>query len=192
MKPVIVFFILLTIVPTLSAQADAHAALNAFLSTNFFFEFDQAREKAEISVRDFKRTQNNYSEEEIQNLADAYNEAADYFNLALGNIKRDMLIKDKRRYMSEYPNDYSKQVERDLIKAKDFYANTYQRKLRNLTGDAEAGTPLIALIPQVIDYVQIAFGLFKQIQEKVRQFNEEMINQYMLEPYRFKSWGEIS
>ena len=174
-------------------QLDAtYDAINQFATTAFFKEFFSARESAEKSVLKFKREEvSNYSEEEIQELADAYNESADYFNTVLFNIKRDMLNKDIRKYMTQFPDLYSKQVEYDLVNAKEFFANTFQKKLREITGEEDPAS-LMALLPQLIKYSKTAFQLLQNVKARVRKFNEELIDKYLITPYRFRNWDEIN
>lgn len=191
MKTVLIFIFGCLAPLLLSGQfRDPYPVLQEFLASPFFWEFDQTRVKAEESVRTFKRLDLvNYSEEEVRDLANAYNESIEYFNLVLHNIKRDMLNKEIRQYMVRFPALYSKQVQLDLIQAKEFYAHTYQMKYQELTG--EAGASLATLIPQLIKYAKAAWELFRKVQDKIRKYHEDFLEQHLIEPYHFRSWEEI-
>lgn len=192
MKHITIFVLILSSFVAPAQPSGVYFALNQFLNTEFFKEYNELRERAEKSVREFKMMQNRYSEEDIQNVADAYNAAADNFNLVLVNIKDDLLHKEKRKYLIGYPNSYSKQIETDLNRAKEFYANTYQKEVSRVTKGEISGVALLAVLPQVIKYAETAIGIFQRIQEEVKKFNEDMLNKYLIENNRFKKWDEIN
>jgi hypothetical protein len=170
---------------------DPYYALNLFLSTDFFKQYDAMRIRAENSVKDFKRIQYRYSDEEVKAVSDAYNASAEYFNQVLYNIKGDILNKEKNKYIIQFPADYSKQIEADLYRAKDFYSNTYQKELSRVTNGELNGFAILALLPQIMQYAPMAIELFKKIQEQMKKFNENMLDQYLIQPYHFKTWDEI-
>jgi len=175
-----------------SQPSGVYFALNQFLNTDFFREYNELRERAERSVRDFKMVQNRYSEEDIQNVADAYNASAESFNHVLENIKIDLLHKEKRKYLISYPESYSKQIEADLYRAREFYANTFQKEVSRVTQGEITGVALLALLPQLIKFAEAGIGVFKRIQEEIKNFNEQMLNKYLIENNRFRSWDEIN
>lgn len=166
-------------------------ALEEFLNTDFFREYEHLKVQAEKSVKDFKIIQSRYSEDEVASLKDSYNACAVMFNMTLLNIKADMLHKEKRKYMIDYPESYSKQVETDLYRAKDFYINTYQKEIISLTNGEISGFAFLALLPQIIQYSTLAFEYIKKIKEQMEKIKEEMIDKHLIEPYSFKSWDEI-
>lgn len=175
-----------------SQPSGVYFALNQFLNTDFFREYNELRDRAERSVRDFKMIQNRYSEEDIQNVADAYNASAESFNRVLENIKIDLLHKEKRKYLISYPESYSKQIEADLYRAREFYANTFQKEISRVTQGEITGVALLALLPQLIKFAEAGIGVFKRIQEEIKNFNEQMLNKYLIENNRFRSWDEIN
>ena len=175
-----------------SQPSGVYFALNQFLNTDFFREYNELRDRAERSVRDFKMIQNRYSEEDIQNVADAYNASAESFNRVLENIKIDLLHREKRKYLISYPESYSKQIEADLYRAREFYANTFQKEVSRVTQGEITGVALLALLPQLIKFAEAGIGVFKRIQEEIKNFNEQMLNKYLIENNRFRSWDEIN
>lgn len=195
MRHLIVFALaMIILLPASSGQlfSDARETLNAFLSTSFFWEYEKAKRAAEKSALEFKQDfLYRYSEEEVTELADAYNVSAEYFNNVLFNIKRDMLNKDIRKYMTKFPELYAKQIELDLIRAQEYYENNFQSKLRRLLGDEEAGIPITQLVSMITTYVKGAVGIFKKIKQEMRKFNEGMIDKHLIQPYRFRMWDEI-
>lgn len=167
-------------------------ALNQFLSTSFFREYNQLRSKAEESVRDFKRIESNYSEEQKQAVSNSYNAAAEYFNTILTNVKRDLLDPNKRKLISKYPNEYAKQLETDLQKARDFYANTYQKEIAEVTQGQITGTGFIALMIQVLNYTKEAIAVLNQFKAEIKKFNAELLDARLVSPYSFKTWESIT
>ena len=149
------------------------------------------QQRSQTAVKNFKVIQGRYSKEQVDNVVYAYNSSADYFNAALQNIKADLMHKEKRKYLITYPDSYSKQVESDLYRAKEYYANTFQKEITELTNGQITGTALLVLMPQIIKYAQMAIEAIKRIDSEIKKMNEAILDQYLVEPYRFKHWDEI-
>jgi len=173
------------------AQSGAVPALQTLQHTQFFNDFKELRDRSQTAVKNFKVIQGRYSKEQVDNVIYAYNSSADYFNAALQNIKADLMHKEKRKYLIAYPDSYSKQVESDLYRAKEYYANTFQKEITELTNGQITGTALLALLPQIIKYAQMAIEAIKRIDSEIKKMNEAILDQYLVEPYRFKHWDEI-
>jgi hypothetical protein len=165
--------------------------LNKFLNTEFITKYDEARAKAEQSVKDFKQIQGEFTPEEITAVMDGYNASAERFNQVLYKIKDDLMNKQKRKFIIQFPDDYARQIEGELNRAKEFYANTYQRVLVEVTDGRITGTPLLALLPEIIKYGKIAFQIFQSIRAEMKKYNESMMEEYLIQPYRLKSWNEL-
>lgn len=174
-----------------SAQ-DVYIGLRQFLETNFMKEFVKTRDESERTVRRFKKSSSRYSEEQIQQVADAYNNSAEQFNQALYNIKDDILNKQKRKFIVLFPDDYSKEVECDLYRARDFYAKNFQKALVEVSGDGSETSSFLLLLPQLIQYGQSAFDIFTRFKEEWAKYNEGILNKYLIEEYRFRHWDEIN
>jgi hypothetical protein len=172
-------------------QSGTVLALKSLQETPFFNEFRELRDRSQTAVKNFKTIQGRYSAEEVENVVNAYNSSADYFNAALLNIKADLMHKEKRKYLINYPDAYSKQVEADLYRAKEYYANTFQKEVTQLTNGQITGSALIALLPQILKYTQLAIEVIKRVDSEIKKMNESILNQYLVEPYRFKHWDEI-
>lgn len=186
------FSIIMGLISTAAwSQSGAVAALNTLQQTAFFNEFKELKDRSETAVRNFKTIQGRYSEEEVANVASAYNSSADYFNAALLNIKKDLMHKEKRKYLISYPEAYSKQVEADLYRAKEYYANTFQKEVVQLTNGQITGSALIALMPQILKYTQLAIEVIRRVDSEIKKMNEAVLDQHLVEPYRFKRWDEI-
>ncbi len=190
----IALFFLLTLwcLPNGTAQTGVYPALNKFLDTRFFIEFQQIRTNAESTVRSFKRKQDQYSPEDVQAVVDAYNTSAEYFNNVLRNIKQDLLDPEKRRFLVKFPADYSKQVECDLYRAKDFYQSKFQTKLLEVTGNDTGTGATLALVISILNYGKTAIDILASIREELRKFNDGILEQYLIGPYQFKSWDAIN
>jgi hypothetical protein len=190
MKPILIsVFLLQSII--LPAQ-DVYIGLRQFLETNFMQEFVKTRDESERMVRRFKKKGGSYTEEQVQQVADAYNNSAEQFNQTLYNIKEDLLDKQKRKFIVLYPDDYSKEVECDLYRARDFYAKNFQRAIVEVSGEGGETSSFLLLLPQLIQYGQSAFDLFTRFQEEWKKYNEGILNKYLIEEYRFRHWDEIN
>ena len=191
MKNLLLFLVLILAVQSARSQSSSIVALKSLQGTAFFNEYRELQERSQTAVKNFKLIQDRYSKEEVDNVIYAYNSSADYFNAALENIKADLLNKEKRRYLITYPESYSKQVEADLYRAKEYYANTFQKEVTALTNGQITGAALVALLPQVIKYAKLAIELIRQVDSQIKKMNETILDQYLIQPYRFKSWDEI-
>jgi hypothetical protein len=191
MKNLLLFLVLILAVQSARSQSSSILALKSLQGTAFFNEYRELQERSQTAVKNFKLIQDRYSKEEVDNVIYAYNSSADYFNAALENIKADLLNKEKRRYLITYPESYSKQVEADLYRAKEYYANTFQKEVTALTNGQITGAALVALLPQVIKYAKLAIELIRQVDSQIKKMNETILDQYLIQPYRFKSWDEI-
>ncbi|MFZ2899970.1 MAG: hypothetical protein WA004_15190 [Saprospiraceae bacterium] len=186
---VIFTFVLIEMATAQLAGGDPWVALNYFLATPFMKEYVDIRGRAENDVRHFKKNQFRYSDEDIQLVMDAYNSSAEYFNMILGNIKADILDKEIRRYIVSYPLKYSKEVETDLFRAREYYSDTFETEYARVT---EEGTSLtVSTILGLIPYIKGAIGLFNQIQAEIKKWSEKFLDENLIEPYRFKYWDEI-
>ena len=173
------------------SQSGTIAALRTLQETAFFNEFRELKDRSESAVKNFKTIQGRYSKEEVDNVISAYNSSADYFNAALLNIKADLMHKEKRKYLITYPDAYAKQVDADLYRAKEYYANTFQKEVIQLTNGQITGSALIALMPQILKYTQLAIEVIKRVNAELRKMNEAILDQHLVQPYRFKHWDEI-
>lgn len=191
MKKLILFIAVVLGVHFAKGQSGSVLALQSLQNTQFFTEYKELRARSESAVKNFKLIQNRFSEEEIANVAYAYNSSAEYFNAALRNIKADLMQKEKRKYLINYPESYSKQVEADLYRAKEYYANTFQKEITSLTNGQITGSALITLLPQILKYAQLAIQVMKEVDSQIKKMNEAVLDQYLVEPYRFKNWDEI-
>lgn len=193
MRKFIIITIWLSVLSSLSyGQSGTYYAVNLFINTPFFDEFLALRDQSEDAVRDFKAVQSRYSEEEVAMLRDHYNASAEYFNRTLINIKDDLLEKNKRKYIAAYPLSYSKQVETDLRRAKEYYENTFQKEVAEVTGGEITGSAFLALLPQLMQYGKTAFAVVQKIQSEIKNFNEGFLDKHFIEPYRFRTWDEIN
>lgn len=172
-------------------QSGAVTALKTLQQTAFFNEFSELKDRSETAVKNFKTIQGRYSKEEVDNVISAYNSSADFFNAALQNIKADLMHREKRKYLINYPEAYSKQVEADLYRAKEYYANTFQKEVTQLTNGQITGSALIALLPQIMKYTKLAIEVIRKVDAEIKKMNEAVLDQYLVQPYRFKHWDEI-
>ncbi len=191
MKSTIFTLLFLGIAISSSTQS-VYSALNQFLSQDFFSEYQELRDRAEDAVRRFKFVQHKYSASDIEGVANAYNASAVYFNSVLENIKGDLLNKHKRQFMVQFPEDYAKQVEADLYRAKEFYETNFQKEIIQVTNGEITGLAFLALLPNIIGYAKSAMAVYKKIKNQMKKFNENLLNKNLIEPYRFKTWDEIN
>jgi hypothetical protein len=192
MKKAYILFYFGLIGSSIFAQsASTFSALNQFVNTSFFEEYDELKRRAETSVRNFKAIQSRYEPEDVQAVKDAYNASANVFNGVLLNIKNDLLMREKRKFLVGFPEDYSKQVKADLYDAKAYYENTYQREITGVTDGEITGASFLALLPNIIKYAKAAMQIITKVKNELKNFNEGLLDKHLIEKYKFKEWDEI-
>jgi hypothetical protein len=196
-KSIIFLFTVMVINGQIMAQCPGKSpfwGLNCFLNSDFINKFEEVRNKAEQSVRDFKQlaAAEGYSDDDVERVKDAYNASANNFNNVLYKIKGDLLDRNKRKLIVREPDIYLNEVDVVLRKAKASYANTYQKTVTEVTGGRITATPLLILLPELIKYGKIAFEIFQKIKAEVKKYNDAMFEQYLVQPNRFHSWDEIN
>ena len=189
---IIRLLLLITIQSTaVYSQTGVYNALNIFLGTEFFDQFEGMRKQAEDAVIRFDLVKHKYRSEDVQLIIDSYNSSAEYFNMTLYNIKNDLLDKHKRKYIINYPESYSKQVETDLRRAEEFYRDTFQKEIAELTEGEITGSALLLMIPEIIKYVKLGIEVIKKVKNEINKFNEAILNKHLIEKYRFRTWDEV-
>jgi len=183
--------VLLLLTIHLSAQkSSTYAGLNRLLDTEFFEKFESLKTDIEDKVVQVKLVEYKYHEEDIETLMDSYNASADYYNKILEDIKTDLLIRRNRKKLIAYPDAYVANLEVKLEKAEEFYANTFAVDYYEITGNT-ASLPF-GLINDIIKYAQIAIELIKAIKKEVKKYNETILDEYLIKPYKFRYWDEIT
>jgi hypothetical protein len=196
MKKIIIFFALLLSFTRIQAQhcpgSSPYWGLNCFLNTDFLKDFEDARNRAEQSIRDFKRIQANYDPKQVERVMMAYNNSADRFNQILLKIKDDMLNKAVRKYIVSNPDGYAKQVSFDLNEARDYYANNYQKVVVEVTNGQITGASFLTLLPQIIQYGKLAFQLFQKLQAELKKYNNTLLDTHLVGENKFHAWSEVN
>lgn len=186
------FFVLIILLSDSAFAQNTLNGLQQFLSTDFMSKFNEARRKSEESVQNFKQIQQDYSEEDIQRVMDAYNASADKYNNILIKIKEDLLNKQTRKFLIASPDTYASSIESELNEAKDFYANNYVKVVTKVTEGRITGTPFLVLLPEIIKYGKLAWELFKGFKAELRLYNDSILEQKLVRPNSFSSWNGIT
>lgn len=166
-------------------------ALKNFLKSDFIMEFDSIHDRAVRSVEDFKAVQHLYEEEDIIRVKDSYDAAAGLFNNALYGVKKDLLDKDKRKFIRKYPEEYSKIMMTDLFIAKEYYEDYYMATITEVTDGQITGFAWLSAAVAIFKLGKKAWGMFKHAKDQWDNFNEEMINNHLIQKHRFPLWDEI-
>jgi len=182
--------ILLLCSMNLFAQNSTYKGLNELLGTEFFKKFESLKTDVEAKVVQVKLEEYKYHEEDIEALRDSYNASAEYYNRILEKVKNDLLNRRARKKLIAYPDAYTKDLGVKLEDAEEFYANTFGKEYFEITGNT-ASIPF-GLINDIIKYAQVAIELIKAIKKEVKKYNEKLLDEYLINPYKFKSWDEIS
>lgn len=174
------------------AATQIDKALRAFLETEFLEKFKEIRLESESMVAAFKAHSGEYTPEDVSKVRKSYVRVADQFNLLLNEIKIDLLDKKKMKVIRDNPDMYSASLELKLRILQDEYAQTFEKTIAEVTGsESYSAIPLAA----IIGLVKLAGDFIGYIQRsgfENRKIKEEHLNQFLIEPYKFRNWDEIN
>ncbi|MDW3645426.1 MAG: hypothetical protein R8P61_00010 [Bacteroidia bacterium] len=188
MKQILFFSILLGL---FSFQSQAQGPLNKITESRFMQELDSIKIRAEKSVRDFKAIQHLYTEEDVKLVSDSYDASAGLFNNMLLIVKEDLLDKKKRKFIREYPEDYSKQMMADLYQAKIFYETNYMADVTMVTNGQVTGFAWLGTAIMVFELAKEGWAVLQQVKEGWDDLKESAIDNRLIERYRFRLWEEL-
>ena len=188
------FFLLLMLQVTVNAQNKDKVgpALNGFLQTDFMLKFQDMSSKASTVVQSFQAQSFNYPPHEVARVKIAYDKTARRFNQVLINIKADFLDNNKLKLISNSPEYYAKGLELEMYQLNDFYAQNFQQAVADVTGNQIDGNPVVLLLVQLISGISGTMDHFSKIKKEARRYNDQYLNQHLVQPYRFKMWDEIT
>ncbi len=172
--------------------------MDALLQSEFMEKFREMRVSAVSTATSFKNQQSNYPPDAVQRVEVAYNEIAEKFNFVLLGLKNDLLDKKKLKFILSYPEDYQKQLELDMYKLSDFYAQNYQQVLAEVTNEQIDGSAVLFAINNLVNSSIGIFQLVKSIVNYVayrkkiaRQFSESELEKRLIKPHKFPKWFEL-
>ncbi len=196
--PIIFFLAVFSFSSAAQTRFESDDPVNKLLDTEFMEKFMDMKVAAESSARSFKAQQEMYTPRDISKIRSAYDRTAEKFNFVLRGIKEDLLDKKKLKYIERYPDDYAKELELDMYKLSDFYANNYQQVLADVTNNQIDGVAVLGLIAGILDASYNIFGLVKNIsnfvgKNKARKqyFNEQRLEKILIKPHLWTAWDKL-
>lgn len=177
----------------LMAQTSMPNSLAEILNTDFFKEYEEVRNRAHTSVKAFKAmaADENFSQEDIEAVKDAYETSADRFNAILINLKNDLLSKKNRKSLIRFPDAYSNNLEKELEYANEYYEQTFRKEIARVTNGEILGMAFLEMVPVIVKGMQVAIGVIKKFQAEIRDYNDAMLQQHLVEKYKFEDWDDL-
>jgi len=174
-------------------SANIPNSLSELLNTDFFTKYEEIRERAHASVKAFKKLseEENYSTEDVQIVRDAYTASAEKFNNILIDVKNDLLSKRGRKMLIRFPDAYSSQLENKLDFANEYYEQTFRKEVARVTNGEVLGMGFLELLPVILKGMKIAIQVIKKFEAEVRKYNEAMLQQHLVEKYKFEDWEKL-
>ncbi len=194
MKNLLLTFIIgCTSYSVLAQDANIPNSLQKLLDTDFFTQYDEIRQRAHTSVKAFKKlsAEENYSEEDLEIVKDAYMASAEKFNAILVGVKNDLLNKRSRKMLIRFPDAYSSKLEKELDYANEYYEQTFRKEIARVTNGEILGLSFMELLPVVIKGVKIAIQVINKFKAEVRKYNDAMLQQHLVEKYKFQEWEKL-
>lgn len=186
-------FLVATITPnTAYAQKKkVDEALNQFLDTKFMKKYIEMRNEAERTVSDFKQKSSLYEPADVKSVEQGYAATQREFDKVLLDIKQDLTDRKKRKFIEEFPEMYANNMSSQLDDLNDFYAENFQQRLRDATGDEIDGSPLLLLITELIGATSELVGKYVALKIQSKKFTDGYLQENLVEPYEFKDWDDI-
>ena len=165
--------------------------LHGFLQTDFMLKFRELKIEAEALASTFKAQANRIKPQEVARVKRAYIKIADEFNRQLVEIKRDFLDRKKMKMIRFNKDVYANSLQYRLRELKDLYSHDFELVVAEVTGSDEYSAIPLAAILSLIRLAQDFTEYLINANYEARRVKEEHLNQYLIEPYRFRDWIEI-
>jgi hypothetical protein len=174
-----------------ASQNKLDKTLHGFLQTEFMLKFRDLKIEAESLAATFKAQANNIPPAEVAKVKKAYIKVADQFNLQLVEIKRDFLDKKQMKMIRFNKEVYANSLQYKLRELKDVFSHDFEMVVAEVTGsDMYSAIPLAAILG-LIKLAQDFTEYLISASYEAKRVKEEHLNQFLIEPYRFRDWVEI-
>lgn len=165
--------------------------LHGFLQTEFMLKFRELKIEAEALASTFKAQANHIPPQDVAKVKRAYIKIADEFNRQLVEIKRDFLDRKKMKMIRFNKDVYANSLQYRLRELQDLYAHDFELVVAEITGSDEYSAIPLAAILSLIRLAQDFTEYLINANYEARRVKEEHLNQFLIEPYRFRDWVEI-
>jgi hypothetical protein len=196
MKKLIVLSLFLGFGALVSAQPNptdkVSDALSEFNQTEFMRQFGDLRIKAEAEIGAFVTNSSSYEPQDVARVQVAYDRTAQRFNGLLDKIKKDFLDTKKLKYITQYPESYSRGLELDIRELSDFYSQNLQQTLTDVTSNQQDGSALLLLLIDLVKFSSTAIQHFQRIRQEARRYTDAYLVTHFVKPNRFKTWAELN
>lgn len=166
-------------------------ALAAFTNTDFMMKFHDLRIEAESAALGVIQNQDKFAQRDYKKLRTSYDQTTQRANNMLNGIKVDFLDKKKLKMIANYPEMYTEGLRFKLNDLSEFYANNFQQTLADAQVMEEDGSAILLLITELIGLTKGLVDYVAEIKKEARRYNDAYLNQHLVGPYRWKTWGEL-
>ena len=166
-------------------------ALAAFTNTDFMTKFHDLRIEAESAALGVIQNEDKFSRGDYKKLRTSYDQTTQRANNMLNAIKVDFLDKKKLKMIANYPEMYTEGLRFKLNDLSEFYANNFQQTLADAQVMDEDGSAILLLITELIGLTKGLVDYVAEIKKEARRYNDAYLNQHLVGPYRWKTWGEL-
>jgi hypothetical protein len=172
-----------------SAQLDP--TMKNFLNSEIMTRFRDLRIEAENSVAAFKLDLNKFSPDDIQRVRVGYEKTADRFNQEIVNIKNDFLNKKKLKYITDFPDDYTGNLELRFRELSRFYSENFVQVLQEVQKNQEDGVIVLTILMELAKFAPQVIEHFREMKAVSAKFNEEYLEKHFTGPLKFPGWFDI-
>ena len=172
------------------AQVKVDKALHGFLETDFMRQYRDLKIEAESLAATFKALGMKLQPAEVARVRKAYTGVADEFNRFLVDIKRDFMDRKKLKMIRDNRDMYANSLQYKLRELQDMYAQDFEAVAVEVSGSDVYALPLTAILGLIKLAADFADFIVRSNLE-ARRVKEDHLNQFLLQPYSFRSWFEI-
>ena len=166
------------------------AALHGFLQTEFMEKYRNLKIDAESLAATFKASADQYPPKDVAKVQNAYTRISQAFNTQLLEIKRDFMDRKKIKVIRKDKEMYSNSLQYKLRELQDLYSQDFERVVAEVTGSEMYSISFAAIIG-LIELTKKFTEFLISADYQARTIKEDHLQQYFIEPHRFRGWDEI-
>jgi hypothetical protein len=192
--------ILLTILAFLAFAASSTAqsgrkkakwdeAILSMQKSEFAIKFQTQKDSIEARIAWFQRNKEGLTAEEIADIKKGYELSVEQYENVLQFVKESFTITSKRKFMSEYPDSYSKLLERDLNEAQQYYKNSCEYLIDVYTNNQNGALGLIE-VAMLVTLGKELWSIWQEEKKRTEEMSAEYFEENFISHYRFKKWEQ--
>lgn len=176
--------------PSFAQKDKMKVAIETLNSTEFIRKYKDYHETIQATVAQFKTVATDFPTEDVREVQYAYQSTRQNFDKILETLKKDLMDKQNRKFISNNPDRYTQFVSQELDLAFKNYQKTVQEKIGEITGEE-----IVGLGPEqiklILNFLFDVIGVIRTIEDELAKMNEQYIEENFIAPLRLKAWEKL-